>query len=276
VSLYGPYVGLAIDGEHFLWQRGSLGEDGTVGGERRCDAFDSEPVNVNADYATLDGIRFNPQKAALGTDPSCGADNNFHLENVRVQGAAHFHLRNSWFLEGSDAGSGHVFITTTSPDDVQPIGFVAENNVWEPVNGSYALQAHSNVTDCGSYVIAYNLLYQGMAFQCASYDGMQWIGNLGPKSTSGCDDGTYVNNVWQNEFDVACGTDTWIEGPMYGTESLGIAADKMHLDADSPAIDAGEADSDTDYCTAALGSVDRDGNARPLGERCDAGPHERR
>jgi hypothetical protein len=58
---------------------------------------------------------------------------------------------------------------------------------------------------------------------------------------------------------------------MYEIGNLGIAPDGVHLDAGSPAIDAGE----SDYCTGALGAVDREGNPRPLGRTCDAGPHER-
>jgi hypothetical protein len=272
VSIYGAFTRIYVDGVRFAWHGGSVGEDGTTGGARRCSEGDSEPVWLSGDNATIDGVRFNPQKAAFD-DSTCGSDNVFHLENIRIQGAANVTVKSSWFLPGSDAGSGHIFITTTAPDDVQPTGFRLENNVMEPVEGSFVLQQHSNVQSCADYVIAYNTLHQELLFQCGTTAGMQWIGNLGPKGGAGCD-GTYVRNVWQHDVDVACGSDTWVDGPRYEVSMLGLAADGQHLAAGSPAIDAAEMPGDSDYCTGALGSLDREGNGRPAGGACDAGAHE--
>ena len=273
VSFHGTYVSIEVGGDNFTWQRGSLGQDGTTGGVRTCAAGDNQPVWLDGDNATFDGVRWNPQRASLN-DPTCGSDNSFHMESLRVQGARNTTVRNSWFLAGSDVGSGHIFITTTSPQAEQPTGFRLENTVLEPVNGSYVLQQHANVQSCATYVLAYNTFHQDLLWSCGTTTGMQWIGNLGPKSDLDCD-GTYVKNVWQNDTNSACGSDKWVAGPRWGTGNLGINADRQHLNAGSPAIDAGEAPAASDYCTGALGSADRDGQTRPAGSACDAGADER-
>ena len=210
-----------------------------------------------------------PAKASL-TDATCGADHTFHLENVRIQGAKNTTIRNSWFLKGSDAGSGHIFITTTSPQDTQPTGFRLENTVLEAVNGTYVLQQHSNVQSCATYVLAHNTFFQGFAFSCGITNGMQWIGNLGP--WVGCD-GTHVKNVFQKASQASCGSDKWVSGPDYSVSALGISADARHLNAGSPALDAAEAAGASQWCGA--GALDFEGDARPVGAFCDAGADER-
>ena len=69
-----------------------------------------------------------------------------------MQGASDISLLNVTFSQGSDTGSGHVFLTTTSPSDSQPRRFRVENTVFPPLVGSYAIQIHTNVTSYDRYV----------------------------------------------------------------------------------------------------------------------------
>jgi hypothetical protein len=273
VNLWGAFVSMQVNGSDFTWQGGTLGQNGTIGGERRCSEGDGQPVWINGDGTTIDSIRFNPQQASLNA-PECGPDSTFHLENIRVQGADDVTVKNSWFLSGSDAGSGHVFLTTTSPSSPDQVtNFKLLNNVMEPVNGSYALQQHSNVQSCATYVFAYNTLHQDTLLGCGTKTGMQWIGNLGVKPSAACN-GTYTRNVWQHNVNTACGSDTWVNGPAYSVSNLGINADKRHLNTGSPAINAGETNTASDFCTGTLGSIDFEGDLRPVGSACDAGADE--
>lgn len=270
VKLHGAYVSLYVGGTDFTWQRGSLGQDGTTGGQRQtaCDGGngDGEPIWVDGNGATFDGIRINPQLAD-STPVSCSF-NGYHLENIRIQSAQNVTVKNSWFLAGSDAGSGHIFVTSSSPSSTAANGLKLLNNIFEDVNGSYAMQVHSNVTNC-AWTFAYNTWYQGAALQCNDTD-ITWVGNLGVYP--GCV-GTHIKNVWQNNNSFTCGSDTWISGPQYGTGNLGLGADG-HLNAGSPAIDAGETNTASDFCTSTLGSVDFEGGVRPNGTACDAGADE--
>src|SRR5207244_3266595 len=134
VSLYGTWPAIWIVGPNFQWHKGSHGQDGVVAGPWRCDQSYGLPVQIEgtAGGAVLDGIRFNPKLIQVGAGPYCGADNAPHLENIRINSAPDVTVENCWFLPGSDAGSGHVF-TSTAPARARFL-----NNVFEPVNGTYA------------------------------------------------------------------------------------------------------------------------------------------
>lgn len=250
VDLYGEFPNVYVSGGYFTWRGGSHGEDGVIPPPRRCDRSYGLPVWVAAPNATLDGIRFNVKRVARGAGPYCGADDVPHLENIRIESDGDdLTIENCWFVEGSDAGSGHVFTSTS------PTGFVVRNNFFEEVNGTYAMQGGVGA----GAVFAYNTFEQSVALE----NDTLWIGNLG--AYSGCD-GTHVRNVWEGSG--SCGSDTFVGGASLDVEAGGT------LGASSPAIDAAETPGDSDYCTDGLGGVDREGDARPAGSACDAGADE--
>jgi hypothetical protein len=273
VTVYGPYASVYVVGSNFLWQRGQLGQDGATPGVRSCS--DGLPVWIESSGAgaTLDGIRFNPADG----DPTpgvCGSFNGVHIETIRIQSAQNVTVRNSFFVDGSGVsgngeGSGKIFITSASPSSTAAAGFRAENNVFQPTTGSYAIQVHSNVTNC-AFTLAYNTWYQPVAFQCNDA-GATWVGNLGVYV--GCA-GTHVKNLWQWSSAISCGSDAWVSGANYGVGSLGLSS-TGRLNAGSPAINAGEVPGASDYCTHRLGARDIDGDARPYGTACDVGADER-
>jgi hypothetical protein len=240
VALEGPYVSLYVVGTDFTWRGGRLGADGRKGGQRSpgCDGGngDGQPVWIeqSATGATLDGIRFNPQGSDQ-TPRSC-SENGFHLEDIRIEAAQDVAIRNIHFMPGSEAGSGHVFVTSASPSATAARGLVLENTIFTPVEGTYALQVNPNVTIC-DWGLFYNTLMQPFLLDCDNDDAL-WTGNLGPEG------------------------------------DLGVAADGT-LDAGSPAIDAAEQPGEGDVCTGRLGALDFEGDARPSGPACDAGADER-
>lgn len=258
VNLYGDFVNITINSPYFTWKGGSHGQDGIDGGKRTCSMPAGEPVWVWASNVTIDGIRFNPKKIQANVaGPSCGTDNTPHIEMIRLEsGATNFTLKNSWFLPGSDDGSGHIFTS------VSAAGAKFINNVFEQVNGTYSIQAANSACD---WTFAYNTFTQGNSLGCTS--SSIWAGNLSAQSL-GCS-GTHIKNVYTGTNNgTACG------GADKTFSSLGIGAGG-HLASTSPAIDAAETDTASDYCTGALvGGVDFEGTARPQGAACDAGADE--
>ena len=260
VNLYGDYVNLNIDGgaDYFLWQHGSHGQDGIDGKPRGCDVSQGEPVWVFAANATLDNIRFNPKKIIAGTPgPYCGTDNTPHVETIRIEsGGNNLTVKNSWFTPGTDAGSGHIFTSTGGP------GLKLINNIFDPVNGSYSIQAGSSACD---WTLLYNTFTQGTVVGCTS--ASTWVGNLG-SSSPGCS-GTHIKNVW-----LGANNGTSCNGADKTYSNLGIGT-AGHLTSTSPAINAAEAGTGSDYCVGALvGAKDYEGNTRPVGAACDAGASE--
>jgi hypothetical protein len=182
VALEGPFVSLYVVGTRFTWHRGRLGADGRKGGQRSpaCDGGngDGQPVLIeqSATGATLDGIRFNPQGSDQ-TPRSCSS-NGFHLENVRIEAARDVTIRNVRFLSGSEAGSGHVFVTSATASDTAAAGLTIENTSFAPVEGTYALQVNPNVRTC-AWTITGNTLMQPFLLDCNA-EAVVWTGNRGP------------------------------------------------------------------------------------------------
>lgn len=261
IKFWGPYVAMGVDGTGFTWQGGEIGQSGTTGGVRVV-GQDGEPIYLNANNATIDGLQFNPQQSDRTTD--------FHLEMIRVQEVDNITIKNNYFVGGTDAGSGMIFVTKTSPgraaDNLKLI-----NNIFEPVIGSYSIQVQVNVTECHGWQIAYNTWYQpilaGPGGGCTSFFDPLFVGNLGVPV--GICQGTHIQNVWQDSSTISCGTDITVNGSDNQVNNLGLNS-TSRLNSGSPAIDAGE----TTYCSSLVGSRDLDGGTRPIGSACDAGADE--
>ena len=103
VDVRGTYASVQTldSATNFRWLGGSFNAPGV----RNCGS-DNQPLWINADGATVDGVAFGVFDAG-----DCGASGPFHLEDIRIQGASDFTLLNSTFSAGSDAGSG----TSSSP-----------------------------------------------------------------------------------------------------------------------------------------------------------------
>jgi hypothetical protein len=275
VRLHGLYVTVSVAGaSDVVWSGGEVGVAGQTGGKRSCAGGDAEPVQIaDSDHVTFEGIAFHPQDADTA-DSTCGT-NGFHLEMLRLDAnTAFFTLSRSTFDDGDHSGTSSVFITTPQSGTELPHDLTFMNNFFGTIDGSTgSFDVHSNVTTCQNFTFAYNTLTTGPgALQCATYDNVLYDGNLGWKASfAGCD-GTYVRNVWQDELDNTCGSDTWVQGTRYAIDALGLATDHFHLAPGSPAIDAGET---AGTCTALLGAIDHDGEPRPAGAACDAGADER-
>jgi hypothetical protein len=155
VDLWGDHPALTVDGAgSFTWRNGSHGKDGFIPPPMTCSMSIGEPTTLAAPNVTFDNIRFNVKKIQVGAGPTCGSDNTPHLENIRIESAGRdFSLLNSRFVAGSDAGSGHIFSSTSPP------GLRVENTIFEPVNGSYAIQMY-NTTSTG-WVFRNNRFDQG-------------------------------------------------------------------------------------------------------------------
>jgi hypothetical protein len=183
VNLYGAYVSLYLVGPNFTWQGGVHGATGVTGGVRSCANNDGQPIWIEASAAgaTIDGITFGAKPVNLN-DSTCGADHTFHMENIRVQTANNVSIRNNVFLAGSDAGSGHIFITSSSGGTTVS-GLRIEGNTFQPVEGTYAIQIHLNVSTYANWVIRNNRFDQGI-LDLGTYVNLSACGNTGQVPSS--------------------------------------------------------------------------------------------
>lgn len=237
------------NGGNFTWSGGVFGESG-VQGQRHCSVNDGEPFQFEGANGTIENVYFFPQGSDQ-TPHACSA-NGFHLETIRVQGVTAT-IRNVYFADGAEAGSGHIFYSGAGACCNQ----IIEGSYFGPnSDGSTSMQNHSNLGTCSNWRIDFNYISQGTASDCTE-SGWTFTGNVG--NTWGCF-GTHVKNIQVGSG--TCGTDTFVAS----FAALGMTGGRP--DAGSPAIDAGPA-------TCPNLPFDFDGNARPQGSTCDAGAFER-
>jgi hypothetical protein len=154
---------------NFRWLGGSL----NAPGQRNCSEADGQPLWLGADNATIDGVSF-----GVFDSGNCGSQGAFHMEAIRVQGASDIRVRNTTFSLNSDTGSGHIFVTTTSPTARQPRRLTVENTIFPRLVGSYAIQVHGNVNPIDGWVLRNNRFDQGVLNQ-APFTNLTACGNSG-------------------------------------------------------------------------------------------------
>ena len=186
VNLHGSFVSLYVRGQNFTWQGGRLGQDGVNGGQRSCNTGDGEPVWIesSAAGATLDGIRFNSMSAS---GAACsGSVDGFHLEYVRVQATPNVTIRNSTFVAdagtGNGAGSGKIFVTSSSASSSAANGLTLIGNSFGTVKGSYSIQTHANVQNANGWQIRNNTFAQPV--MSPNLPAGAACGNTGPVATA--------------------------------------------------------------------------------------------
>ena len=186
VNLHGSFVSLYVRGQNFTWQGGRLGQDGVNGGQRSCNTGDGEPVWIesSAAGATLDGIRFNSMSAS---GAACsGSVDGFHLEYVRVQATPNVTIRNSTFVpdagSGNGAGSGKIFVTSSSASSSAANGLTLIGNSFGTVKGSYSIQTHANVQNANGWQIRNNTFAQPV--MSPNLPAGAACGNTGPVATA--------------------------------------------------------------------------------------------
>lgn len=289
-SVEGTLANVRINGSNIVWRNAYLGVENGVGGPRNCETnlpFEVVGVGgVGMDTLLVQDVVFWPstvdETAGCPTPPP-------HVETIRLDsrgngGTVHdITLDRVYLVEGDESNTSAIFITKVFEEGVStpvdPYNIVIQNSIIGTTNANYGLYAHSGVAECIGWEFSYNTFAQTSFFDgCNTTEDITWTGNIGPRASFDECWGTYVQNVWQHEFDSSnCGaTDEWVSGNSFSTDSLGLDAN-WHLEAGSPAINEGETPGASDVCTGALGSVDIDGDTRPFGGsgNCDAGADER-
>jgi hypothetical protein len=283
IDVGGPEPFVFLGGDGSTWQNSSLLEgsnSNTCPGARGTSSGTPEPVLIYGDTEvvsniTLSNMTFEPQYVCDVGVGDCGGGDVYHLETVRidkqVEGVT---IEDSVFESGGEDNTALVFITSPNGATWNPSNITIRNTVFGSHGGSVNMDGGAFAV-CDNWTFAYNTFTKDRISTCASGSSVTWVGNAGPKSGASCGTGeTWIRNVWQDSADTSCGTDTWVEGTRFAIDSLGLDANFQPSSGSSAVVDAGETDSGSDYCTGALGSVDRAGNARPVGSACDAGAYE--
>jgi hypothetical protein len=272
VNCDGDYPAVEIQAANFRWLGGMNGDPAVVHPPLACGPTPHGNIpfltTSEATGFTIDHVVFSKRQIQSTPTPNqgtCGADGIPHQEDIRLEGNLdNLTISNSYFQDGSDGGSGHIFANgLADPDNV-----LIYNTYWGEVDGNYLFQVTSTTTSNWTWL--YN--YFGIAHQSGGqrFDGSDsswvFVGNL-VADVFNCT-GTHTKNVRAGSG--TCGTDTFI-----GATDVGVTEATGRLQAGSPAINAAETPSASDYCTGAqVGSIDREGDARPFGSICDAGPDE--
>jgi hypothetical protein len=134
VNIYGDAPSAHVWATDFRWSGGVWTNFKT----RLCGLDSGVPLWLNTDRATIEDLEF---KEWFEDDPAC-----MHGEDIRVQGGDDVTIRRVIFRgPGTDAGSGHILVTTTSASDPNKARRLRlEGNIFEPLSGSYAIQVSDN------------------------------------------------------------------------------------------------------------------------------------
>lgn len=198
-----------------------------------------------------------------------------HIETIRMDaGTDGVIIRNSDFYDNISTNTAVIFTTWSiysgGSGAIRPTNIQIYNNYFDSnmVNG--VVFEFGGAGACVNFTVAYNTLAGGgqISGNCTATN-MRFVGNLGPKPDTSCYSGaTYTKNMWQHSSNVACGTDTWVNGTAGSTSALGLGGTLgFDLQSGSVAKGAGE----TTFCP----STDHSGDPRPAGDaNCDAGADE--
>ena len=275
VDVDGDYTIVGMYGSTIMWQDSTL-RSGEI---RACNADEPILIEGGSDVAyeisnvVLRRIVVEQQRGQQG---GCPGDGNFHLEYVRIGKAVeNVTIEQSVFADCPDGsgfvgcGTSHIFITTTAPGLLEPRNIVIQNSKFGSAPNA-TIKVHPNVTPC-DFTIAYNsteteTLVLNDSSACSG-STLELTGNAGVKGSATCFSGVvFVKNIWTPGTGGDCGSDT-------RTADLELDAG-LNPEVGSPVIDAGETPGASDYCTGGLGSLDINGDSRPLGGICDAGAVE--
>lgn len=277
VSFHGERPSFQAQGDRFHWDGGEIGQSGQPAGQRWCG--DGNPMTLNGDGTTIENLTIWPQ----GSDQTpwspggpCGggnSDNGFHLENIRVEGAAGVTIRRVDFTNGSEAGSGHIFFTGAATASATMEG----NHFGTLADGSYAIQVNSTVGASCPWTWRYNTFRNPITSDLGCHDvaGSTWVGNLGAVLPCA---GTRSGNVYQAESSNGCSGHTWVSGPHVDDRAGGDTGDhalsSLNVNTDGT-LQAGSEAIDAAGSTCPTVTPDIDGTVRPQGSACDAGAFEK-
>ena len=286
VDIEGDYPMMQIFGSNNTWRKSTFHSGRQI---RRCGADepiiiqDGEANSYTINNTLLQDVVIEQQRAARAGELGCPSNDPFHLELVRVgRGVSGLTFDRVLFgpcPNGTNfvgCGSGQLFLTTSQVNVYPPRNVVVRNSRFtRTVN--YHIQTNQNIANSNvNWTLAYNTFGTNEPIAMnGPHTGIAMIGNLGPRPQLCTPGVTFTKNVWQWAVGTPCGTDKRVTGDSYSTSALGLNTD-LTLRAGSPAVDAAEIDLGTDYCTGPLGSVDYEGNLRPVGAACDAGADELR
>lgn len=170
VNITGDTPAIHVWATDFTWDGGGIHDRAM----RRCALNDTGvPIWLNADRATIRNLDIG---AELIDDTVC-----IHGENIRVENDDDVTITGNYFHGGGDEGSGHVFITCSPSCVASRIS--VEGNVFEPVNGTYAIQIHQNVSQYDSWTIRNNRFDQPV-LDYPRYTNLVACGNTGQVDAS--------------------------------------------------------------------------------------------
>jgi hypothetical protein len=192
-----------------------------------------------------------------------------HTECLQVEPADDMTVRNSVFKNcdtivvnfANDLANSNSAAGYRAPNNI-----LVENNFFDTAKDStggptyYAL----NIRECSNCTVRYNSWTQAPRMPTGETDlNNKFVGNAGPFAPAGCIAGVaFSRNVWEG---AACSsTDKHVTDVKF----VNRATVDLHLQATSPAIDAGDASN--------FPPLDIDGKQRPLGGAPDAGAAELR
>lgn len=276
IDLAGDWPLASFSGANNTWRQSTFFEGRQ---ERRCSPGDLEPILIYSDGATvsntlLEDMVIEAQRGSPVNEGGCPANDPYHLEQIRIDQNVDGVTINRVTLNACPngagfvgCGSGQIFITTPTSVTTDPTNIVIKNTVFKG-SPNYAVQVHANVSLANS-TFAYNTYVPEPVNFDVNPTSVTFLGNSGGRPQNCTSGVTWTKNVWQWSTGTACGTDIRVQGDNFAIDQLLLDAN-LRPQSGSPVIGAAE----TSYCTSTLGSVDRDGNIRPVSSVCDAGAFE--